>query len=232
MQIVWPSAGRALELLRGSKVNDRIPVVPTQVKESMDRRKRPLDSHSHELPSPTIGVGYSEHMHQDNYENTRYNEHSHPQHNPQHHSGQCISTSSLAADLHSVHSSPATSYYRTEQRWNPEHHFENVQYAGTLTTSVLPQTYSTGLVDERTMASGQAHRGALHSPSAGHQGSSADHRYPPQYWNDYSAYSQLGHNNYTPASEHAPVQTTHSSPQVYLHEPYNIYSKYLIPLQA
>ncbi|KAK7062806.1 hypothetical protein VNI00_000299 [Paramarasmius palmivorus] len=222
MQIVWPSAGRALELLRGSKVNDQIPVIPTQGKESMDRRKRPLDSHSHELP--TVGLGYSEHLpahHHDNYENTpHYNEH---QHNPQHQPGQYISTSSLATDLQSVHSPPPTSYYRTEQRWNPEHHFENVQYAGALTTSVLPQTYSTGLVDDRTMASGQAHRGALHSPSAGHQGSSADHRYP-QYWNDYSAYSQLGHNNYTPASEHAPVQATHSSPQVYLHEPYNIYN--------
>ncbi|KAI3613223.1 hypothetical protein WG66_001383, partial [Moniliophthora roreri] len=216
MEIVWPSAGRALELLRGSKVNtdeSKLSPPPKQ-KETTERRKRPLNNPP-QMPSSDLNLGYAEHppaIHE-NYDGAHHygDRHSH-----------YSSSSPVSSNLPSVQNTP-TSYYRTEQRWTPEHHFDNMQYSGTLTTSVMPQTYSTGLVDDRATSSGQGHR-AIPSISMGHHSSPVDHRYPPQYWNDYSAYSQLGHNSYTPPTVHPPIQSSNSSSQIFLHEPYNVYN--------
>lgn len=77
-----------------------------------------------------------------------------------------------------------------------------VPFPGTLSTSVLPQMYSTGLMDERRVGHGHGHghgmgqgQGRLNGQSASgasHGGGydSTGGRYP-QYWNDYTSFPQM-----------------------------------------
>ncbi|KAI9068641.1 hypothetical protein FKP32DRAFT_1683251 [Trametes sanguinea] len=79
---------------------------------------------------------------------------------------------------HSAPPAPTSSYLPSSyDRW-PTDSSALSSFSGSLSTSVLPQQYSTGLVDERM--GGAMGRGS-ERPSA---------RYP-QYWNDYSALSQM-----------------------------------------
>ena len=90
--------------------------------------------------------------------------------------------------------SQTTSYYQ----WPSD----GASYAPfpTLSTSVLPQMYSTGLIDERrpahALASGQTRSnghsagGVVGGGQAGYESTSGG-RYP-QFWNDYTSFPQMG----------------------------------------
>ncbi|KAF5348929.1 hypothetical protein D9756_009732 [Leucocoprinus leucothites] len=90
------------------------------------------------------------------------------------------------------------------------HPEEDPEFSGPLSTSVLPQLYSTGLVDEQGLQSSltaSSHRPSqtqTHRPVHAHPQPQYPHQYShaskvppqvqpqPQYWSDYSTFSQLG----------------------------------------
>jgi hypothetical protein len=146
IDIVWPSAGRAWELLSASKVHDA--PIAGSISCNEPRTKR----------------GASESAHEDGATEPP------PAYMPQ--------QSSPGVDA-SPGSAPF-GYFGTPQyeRWPP------LAFAGGLSTSALPQQYSTGLVDHRTSSS--ARQSGTSTPVSGAGG-----RYP-QYWNDYSTLGQLG----------------------------------------
>ncbi|KAL0581686.1 hypothetical protein V5O48_000392 [Marasmius crinis-equi] len=215
IEVVWPSAGRALELLRGSKISSlEDEGVARSASEPLDRRKRSYTKVSDDRPQSSTGITYSTPY---PVKDDNYNANSQYRHNPNHTAGP------------SSQPSPSGTYYRMDQRWTPEHHFENMQYSGSLTTSVLPQSYSTGLVDDRPVA--VEHRSHMHSSMSHHPNDSAvDIRYPPQYWDDYSAYTQVNtQNSYEQLPHQSQASPVHphppSSSHVFLHgQTYNHYN--------
>lgn len=76
-------------------------------------------------------------------------------------------------------------------------------FPGTLSTSVLPQTYSTGLIDERRLPHTLTSSQHIQSRSSGHSAGGVSGgarggyeptgggRYP-QFWNDYTSFPQMG----------------------------------------
>ena len=103
----------------------------------------------------------------------------------------------------SIPTGQSSSYYP----W-PSDGASYVPFPGTLSTSVLPQMYSTGLIDDRRLPSGltPSHHG--HARPNGHSAGPGDGvgaggggqagyestsggRYP-QYWSDYTSFPQMG----------------------------------------
>ena len=109
-------------------------------------------------------------------------------------------------------------------------------YPNTLSTSVLPQLYSTGLVDERSTSGIGAYSNAY-----ARSGNYDKGRRYPQYWNDYTAFPQLG-SAYSdipvnldqgvqthiaqqpPLSVNPSTSASAASSSAYLPEQYNMYS--------
>ena len=159
MHRVWPSAFRALELLQGSKVNARGAQDLAALRaRSSDRPKRsaehPLDA---EEESGTRLLTSEQLYRQQNF--------------------QPVGTPSPVHQSFTMNSlqMPADASYQSYERWSSETPITN--YPGSLSTSVLPQQYSTGLVDERISS-------ASRHPERQNQ------RYP-QFWNDYTALAQM-----------------------------------------
>jgi len=76
-------------------------------------------------------------------------------------------------------------------------------FPGTLSTSVLPQVYSTGLFDDRAVAvNGQRVSSSALDPNA-------QTRFP-QYWNDYSTYSQLGNYEFNDQQSQSHASPSHA----------------------
>lgn len=151
METVWPSAGRALELLRGSSVHLNGINLASLTNGSV-RRKRSaqysLDESEERLAHPT-SLSYSS-VYLDQSE--RYPDPSQPQ---------------------QAGMSFAIPY------WTNAAPFSNP-----MSTSALPQVYSTGLVDDQ-----RSMYGNTSMPQGNIQGGRFSN---PTYWNDYSTYSQLG----------------------------------------
>ncbi|KAL0071192.1 hypothetical protein AAF712_001757 [Marasmius tenuissimus] len=216
IEIVWPSAGRAVELLKGTKINrlDSEERVPGSSHEPLDSRKRPYSKTIIDERSQSgARASYTSHspVKDDDYSPNANSQYGHNSEPPR---------GSIPSQ------SPQNSaYYRADHRWTPEHHFDQMDYAGSLTTSAMPQSYSTGMVNDRSMH-GQ-HRSSPH-PSMHHQtdSSSIEIRYPSQYWGNYNnaaypqpinaqtAYDQVPHQ-----SQNSSVQS-HPSSQMFLPQPY------------
>ncbi|GLB40011.1 putative fungal specific transcription factor [Lyophyllum shimeji] len=211
MEILWPSAARALELLRGSKVNTQesdLTLLSTAV-----RRKRsaehPLDDHGafgkNVTSNTSVNHDYLElrapYTSQNNY----------------------AAYTSTGHEIHpqAVQSPPQVSYLSSYDRWPSENtNTQSFGFPGTLSTSVLPQLYSTGIVDDRsTSASHRVHPPHQDQTRANHTAN----RYP-QYWNDFSTFPQLGaaYGGYHEPAHIA--QQPQSSSQMYLAEPYSLYN--------
>ncbi|KAH9937840.1 fungal-specific transcription factor domain-containing protein [Epithele typhae] len=160
MSIIWPSAYRALELLTGAK--SQLTSTPwLRSVASEPRLKRRAEDDAGDLEGAvTPGPGRS--LSQEAYRaQTSYIVPSQPQPqqqaHPQPHQQQQSGFSSLSMDLQG-----GSNYMQAS-----------------ISTSVLPPQYSTGLVDERGMG------GALDRAGAGGDGRN------PRYWNDYSALPQM-----------------------------------------
>jgi hypothetical protein len=171
IDIVWPSAGRALELLIGSKVNVGEESELAKLSRSARRAKRPLDDESYEnTPLPNHHLDYF------------------AQEIPT--PGEYPTTHSAFVTPGSTNIPPAgsevASYLSSFGRWPAGADAELPPLQGTLSTSVLPQLYSTGLGDGRGRA--QSVNNRSYSTTSQNQ----NQRFPPQYWNDFSAYPQLG----------------------------------------
>ncbi|KAI0080455.1 hypothetical protein K474DRAFT_1637713 [Panus rudis PR-1116 ss-1] len=119
----------------------------------------------------------------------------------------------LGIDLPSAES-PA--FFQSFDRWPSENNMNN--FPGTLSTSVLPQQYSTGMIDERS------HRGGQERPSS-------TQRFP-QYWSDYSALNQMEASSYAPLVGDMVVQPQHQNPSssrhtqspAYAQDQYSVYN--------
>ena len=166
MSIAWPSAGRAWELLYGSKANQQNFVCSVSATDVVRTQKRTADhfldddASLYQVELQSIAAGdQSEAVH------------SQPQ------PGQHPTLGS------------SQNFYSFSDRWPGDG--GPAEFAGSLSTSVLPQQYSTGFFDRA------ATRGSNTSSSAGvgvgsQQELSPSRRGYPRYWSDYSALSQLG----------------------------------------
>lgn len=215
IEIVWPSAGRALELLRGAKVNLHGSAYSSQI---VSRPKRsaehPLDD-SDQLHGRFFNPPSSEES-----SSTRPNglgnyiyptAHVYVPHAP-----------NPAQSSHPPPIGPLSAPSSANYRWQSEdfHQHSNFNNNAPLSTSVLPQLYSTGFGDDRA-----------HIPN-GRQQSQTEHNVPahaqryPQYWNDYSTFPQLGQ-TYSGINESGNAPAMSSQDPMYLPEQYGIYSTHL-----
>ncbi|KAI0088316.1 fungal-specific transcription factor domain-containing protein [Irpex rosettiformis] len=183
MQRVWPSAWRAKELIHGSKVQ----ALKETAQSSPERMKRAAESHSDDIRSEsrlTNGGVYRQ---------------APPVYTDD---GPTGSQMTYPLNLDSHHAESPT-YYQSYPRWTPNGALGSM--SGSLSTSVLPQTYSTGLIDERIQR---------HPDRQG--------RYP-QYWNDYSSLGQMDPTYALPV-----INDLANDPQagqsMYMPDQYSIYS--------
>lgn len=207
MEIVWPSAGRALELLRGSKVNLEESEL-AKLSNHPDRRKRsaerPLDDaferrHLSSTPAPYTSVRPQ------NFEYT----------------GQ--GGNDVYDMLQGSSSSTNVPFYSSSERW-PSDTANQLSFPATLSTSVLPQLYSTGLGD----ACGPPISNGRSYSVMNDQGQNHGQGRYPQYWNDYTTYPQLGaaYPSIPALSDQAQLRATQQVQQhiPYLTEHYSMYS--------
>ncbi|KAJ7443938.1 fungal-specific transcription factor domain-containing protein [Mycena galericulata] len=198
MEIVWPSAARALELLRGAEATlaeanvvssssssnalatDTIRTRKRSATQPLDDSFAPPPGAENFIPLRQFAPVYQVNGH---YGNEPRN----PAYYPP----------------------PASPY----ERWPAEGAGSAMgagalAFQGTLSTAVMGPAYSTGLVDER-------HRVAPHEGGP---------RYPQQqYWNDYAAFPQLGYN---PLHDPSGLAVHPTEPPMYpLHEQYNMYTQ-------
>ncbi|KAI0293914.1 fungal-specific transcription factor domain-containing protein [Russula brevipes] len=166
MSIVWPSAGRAWELLYGSKANPRNCVGSLLTADVVRAQKRTAD---HFLDDEAT-------LYQVDLPSATQEERSEAVHG-RHHAEQ---PSTLGS---------SQNFYALCSRWPGEGSIND--FDGSLSTSVLPQQYSTGFFD------GGVLRGSDTSSAAdvgvnSQQESPVNRRGYPRFWSDYSALSQLG----------------------------------------
>jgi hypothetical protein len=209
MQIVWPSAGRALELFRGAKVDpsqDSSDLAPLINPPSEARHKRsaeqPLDD-SFTISHRSTSNRFDE-IHPVRRTNTQQ---------------QQLNFSS------GIHGFASDHYLVTSSLTSPNMVPSNYSWQGGgmntnninthLSTAVLPQLYSTGLVDENVR---------IHS-NFNQQTTNPSRRYPSYY--DYSNFPPLG----SVYDVRAPIQVSSSqaqsqaASQMYIPDNYSIYSK-------
>lgn len=184
MSIAWPSAGRAWELLYGNKAIQQNPVSSLSATDVVRTQKRTadhfLDDDASLYPVELQSIAAGE-----------QSEAVHGQPQPE-----------QQATLGS-----SQNFYSFSDRWPGDGC--PAEFAGSLSTSVLPQQYSTGFFDRAVV------RGSNPSTSAGvgvgsQQELSPSRRGYPRYWSDYSALSQLG-TPFTNSLEHESQQ--HQQPQ-------------------
>ncbi|KAJ7242001.1 fungal-specific transcription factor domain-containing protein [Mycena rebaudengoi] len=210
MEIVWPSAARALELLRGSQANleeaDRDRALPV-LHPGRRARKRSADTSLDDSfeRTPLPAVDYIGLRTDQRFAPAAYAVNGHYQ--PQ----------ALAVE---VPRSEVSSFYTqspTYERWPGD--VSTLAFQGALSTSVMGPAYSTGLADERQRTHSDAHRGAEpRFPQQQGQGQGQQ-----QYWNEYTAFTPL-------ATAHDPYggmhdeRAHHPEAQMYqLPEQYDLY---------
>jgi hypothetical protein len=161
MSVAWPSAGRAWELLHGSKPNIQNAVcpLPTTDNSPIKAQKRTADHFLNDDSSIYL-------------------------------------QSATREGLNAVHDqlqqhalSGSQNFFPLYERWPGEGNLNS--FSGGLSTSVLPQQYSTGFVDRVPVRISNTH------PAAGvgigsQQEPPLSRRGYPRFWSDYSALSQLG----------------------------------------
>jgi len=220
MQIIWPSAGRALELFRGAKddpsggASDLVPLTKPPSALRLKRSAEQLldDSFvSHRSTSNRF-----DDMHPVSRTNTQDQ-----QQQQQHQSNFSSGIEGYAGDNYlaaistsvSLPSLTGTSMVPSNYAWQGGG--MNTNNINTqLSTALLPQMYSTGLVDENIHAS-RIHSG-LNQPT-----NPSSRRYPPYY--DYSTFPPLG----SAYDIREPIQVSQPQPQasqMYIPENYTIYN--------
>ena len=153
MQSIWPSAWRAYQLLQGSKVRPQ-ELRPSVSPPVSDRRKRSADH-----------AALEQHLSDSIYRESQNYARPSPS------TGQPQQGYSMGIDI------PPTeppAFFPQFERWGPDGNAVNNFPVSTLSTSVLPQQFSTGFVDERSQRNSDR----------------AAQRFP-QYWSDYSSLGQM-----------------------------------------
>lgn len=216
LDVVWPSAGRALELLRGARdypaADDRLDALFAYPPPA-PRHKRPAENQSIE-GNDTLHRGSM--ASPSSYWPIRSN----PAPSSEYDQGRAEYSGSSAVPGMVNSSYP---FYNSNSRWYPPPQPPSSNpYGGSLSTSVLPQLYSTGLGTDRPTPSSH-----FHDPSSveTHAHEHSPSRYP-QYWNDVSAFPQIGSAYAIPSNAlHPQASPTQDDPQLYLHDQFNLYSE-------
>jgi len=248
MEIVWPSAARALELFRGAKgdgsegESHSIPLTHVQTERNKRSAEQPLDDSrfGNSAASLVTSYPYQPSIRQHQQSNASATHHSRNSFSHEH--GNSVFTGDDDVYLpppvsHSSHSNvpslaggPAlvanSGYSWQSGDMNPHN------YNTPLSTAVLPQLFSTGLVDDGVHAhhasSSSSSHSRIHSHTDQHpQSQSRRYAPPPQYF-DYSSYPQMGPGYDIPES----VQVSQPHPQtsqnpMFMSDQYSIYSKFL-----
>ncbi|KAF8960867.1 fungal-specific transcription factor domain-containing protein [Flammula alnicola] len=239
MATVWPSAARALDLFGGAKgelsddANANPPLPLTSLTTTVDRHKRAAESalddssfaaHASSAASINSPFDYMPSLRNQNHNPT-----------PRQQQQQHRSSSGMASST-----TMGGGYSWQAGDMNP-HNFNTP-----LSTAVLPQLYSTGLVDDGVHHHHHHHAShASASANANRVGSSSHadphsrSRYPPPQYFDYSSYPQLAASAYDiqPESVQVPHHPQQQHPQqqqqqqqsqqpsqMYLPEQYSIYN--------
>lgn len=211
MKVVWPSAARALEILRGSKVSLEEAELPAQSSHS-DRHKRSAEQPLNDtldrdhLPSQGVPHDYLD-MRSPSY-NTHFN------------TNGTYQSTNMDVQSNAPSASPQVPYTTSYDRW-PADNSNSYSFNGPLSTSTLPQLYNSGLVDERASS---VHQRVNHQPELNINRANPSSRYP-QLWNDYSNFPQLG-STYSTYNDQTPVpqQQQPSLTAMYIPENYHLYS--------
>ncbi|KAI0050334.1 hypothetical protein FA95DRAFT_1555847 [Auriscalpium vulgare] len=192
MSVIWPSAGRAWELLHGSKVNlasaTRVGAVTMPVTSEERLHKRSADHFMQEDRSAHFFSVPSAMRTQ-----TQVQAQAQP---PQ------VGFSPSPAS--------AQQFYSAYDRWPGESGLG--AFAGSMSTSVLPQQYSTGFA-------------SLEGGVQPHPASAAGPRGAPAYWNDIGTMSQLGSPFRDVAPQEAGLQLPQQQSALY-HLPSDQYQMY------
>lgn len=186
MHYVWPAAWRANQLLSGSKMAPQSTI--TLKATTPERHKRVAESLNEDSNAQNASGSVGSDVFRQ------------PQGFTEGNSAQSHAGFPLQLDIQPT-DSPA--FYQPYSRWNADN------LSGTLSTSVLPQQYSTGLVDERVQRNQDR-------PS----------RYP-QYWSDYSAMGQMDAAYGMPVmSDMVSQQPAQADQQMYVpQDQYSLYSE-------
>ena len=158
MDVIWPSAGRAWELLNGNKVNLLGPG-PKLYSDHQQHHKRPADTHTPDN-APRNGCG------------------SHASGFNQVFAGGASDMGTYPSLVDPINHSPYYDY----SRWMGSTDLLGNTATNSLSTSLLPQQYSTGFASGGVGKGGQSHR---------HRGSDPSTRYTQSLWTDHSAIGQL-----------------------------------------
>lgn len=180
MNVIWPSAGRAWELLNGNKVNLLGPSLKTcsdHPAERQQHHKRPADTQASDN-TPRNGGG----SHASGFNQVYPN-----------------GTGDMGSYPSLVDPSSHSPYY-DYSRWLGTTDLLGNPATNNMSTSLLPQQYSTGFVGS-VGRSGQGHR---------HRGSDPSTRYAQPLWTDHSTMGQLDP-TYVGILPQQPPQEQHST---------------------
>lgn len=178
MGVAWPSAERAWELLDGAK--DDLTDGHVLLDRGPNRRnKRPLGDG---LDDSTVNSALN--RTDDNISLNHSDTSGSHQYSP---SVQIYNNAITELDAAGNSSSdPNLNYFSTYDRWTSDN---SLVFPPGLSTSVLPQQYSTGFIENRGSSAAVAEIG--HGVSAAtHATNGANHSRIQQYWNDYSSLGQ------------------------------------------
>ncbi|KAG9313734.1 hypothetical protein JVU11DRAFT_6088 [Chiua virens] len=225
MEAVWPSAARAHELLRGCD--------PLNKNAPKEGRYGQLVTHQSGLDRPKRAAEHAADL-EDAYERSQMRVPSS--------GGSLGSSQPYAQTWRSTQYapvaqnggpgqgdfSPSTTGHSSYYPW-PSDGGSYAPFPGTLSTSVLPQMYSTGLIDDRrlppSLTSSQHGHARLNGHSSaggvGHGGFESTNgggRYP-QYWNDYTSFPQMG----MTYGQAAGAATATAQEGMYVSEQYGVY---------
>ncbi|EIW53654.1 uncharacterized protein TRAVEDRAFT_174477 [Trametes versicolor FP-101664 SS1] len=183
MRVIWPSAWRALELLHGAKAQLERPTAdapPSRGPIPSPRNKRsaeePIEEEVEEVPErsrSTVSQDSVVYRQAASYPVATSPGQSHSQGQASH----APAGQGYALPMDLPQGGPSPYMPPSYDRWAADTSALS-NFSGSLSTSVLPQQYSTGLVDERM------------GSSLGRSAERQSARYP-QYWNDYSALGQM-----------------------------------------
>ncbi|KIJ16298.1 hypothetical protein PAXINDRAFT_98785 [Paxillus involutus ATCC 200175] len=232
MEVVWPSAARAQELLRGcsplnDSASDRGPSQQYITNEPGRERVKRAAEHAADSedayersqtlapPSNARPVALTQ----------PYAQTWRPMMSQE--GGQRPQQAELSATTPMPATTPMSASYPSSYYPWPSDGGSYMSFPGTLSTSVLPQTYSTGLIDERKLhhSLSSSHNGQQRYSARAGQGHepSGGGRYP-QFWNDYTSFPQMGmaHGQAPGHPHHQPSSHPHQD-SLYLGQYDNIY---------
>ena len=203
MSIAWPSAGRAWELLYGSKANLRLSAGPLSMTDVVRTHKRSADHFLNDEAS----------LYQVELNSTTQEGRSDTVHGQPHPEQESTLGSSQI-------------FYPLCDRWPGEGSLND--FTGSISTSVLPQQYSTGFFDRGVVRGSNANSAAGVGVSS-QQESPVGRRGYPRYWGDYPALSELGA-PFASSVEHASQQHQQPHSQTYpISGQYSLYGERVCP---